>query len=215
MNIVEEGMPFVTREETFDIDAYRSLARNDAVVAIGECGLDYHQFPASPSIDACKKMQRDVLCGHIALAKELHKPLMLHCRASAPLYTDAYNDLADILSDANWPPAVVHAFASHVASAKKCIEGGAMISFTGLITYPEYRSLEDVVRFVPLDRIMIETDSPYMSPDPNRHQRNEPTQVAVIARRIGEIKKIPVQVVAEVTTANAENFFKIKRTPHA
>lgn len=214
MRVVEEGMPFVTRKEAFDRERYAELAKQSAVVAIGECGLDYHQFPEGESEHACKKMQWEVLRNHIHLARQFTKPCIIHCRASATDPRDAYRDLLALLKEEHFSHCVIHAFATHADMVEGFLEHGTRISFTGLITFPEYVQLLDAVRHTPLDRMMIETDAPYMSPVPKRHERCEPAFLPFIAQTVADVKKVTIEEVAHVTTTNAVEFFGLPKQSH-
>lgn len=209
MNIIEEGMPFVTRKEVFEPEKYRAALKSKSVVAIGECGLDYHQFPEGEDKLACKKLQWEVLQQHIVMAKKSHLPCIIHCRASSDDYRDAYRDLFSLLKQENFSNCVIHAFATYHDMVEKFLRLGCCISYTGLVTYPEYRDLIETVRFTPIDRLLIETDAPYMSPVPKRHQRNEPSYLPFVAQAIANIKKIPVEEVAAQTTKNAVRLFEL------
>jgi TatD DNase family protein len=211
MDIVEEGMPFRTRAEEFDEAYYSSLAKRKSVVAIGECGLDYHQFPESVSENECKKKQKEIFVKHAALAKKYNLPLIVHCRPHASNYTDAYEDMFNLLQETQTTNAVLHAFATHPQGVKKFFELGCMISFTGLITYPELKILEDVVRYVPLDRMMVETDAPYMAPQSKRGTRNEPMYITEIVEAIARLQKVSVVSVEGQTTDNAIRFFHLPK----
>ncbi|MEK7198269.1 MAG: TatD family hydrolase [Patescibacteria group bacterium] len=193
-------------EEVFDIDKYRELAKNDCVVAIGECGLDYYRSPSKEEI----ARQKEIFEKQIELAKELNKPLVLHCRPSIGTQ-DAYEDVINILNTKyqilNTNGGVVHFFSGSKETAKKFMDLGFYISFAGPITFaPEYR---EVVEFVPLDKILIETDAPFASPRPHRGKRNEPAFVEFVARKIGEWKGLDFDKVATQTHNNAKALFKI------
>ena len=191
----------------WNIDGYKELAKIPNVVAIGECGLDYYRSPSKEEI----ARQKEIFEKQIELAKELNKPLVLHCRPQIGSQ-DAYEDVINILnsyfvihnSDGN---GVVHFFSGSKETAKKFIDLGFYISFAGPITFaPEYR---EVVEFVPLDKILIETDAPFASPRPYRGKRNEPAFVEFVARKIGEWKGLDFDKVATQTHNNAKALFKI------
>ena len=191
-----------TRSEEFDIDFYRELARSPKVVAFGEVGLDYHHFNEGDDIEVLKNKQKESFLRVIKLANELEKPLIIHC-------WDAYDDLLEILQ--NNPvkkTGVVHSFVGSYKTAKKFIELGFKIGLNGVITYSE--SYDRLVRETNLEDILIETDAPYLSPPPHRGERNEPSYIIEVAKKISELKEISVEEVARVTTENAVRVFDLK-----
>jgi TatD DNase family protein len=195
----ETGGPllkFKTREEKFDREKYRELAKNPKVVAIGETGLDYYYAED----EKIKELQKQAFIQHLDLAHELNKPVILHCRK-------AYQDLLDEL---NAKPctlkAVCHCFMGKWSQAEEFLKMGFYLGFNGLITY--CRDYDKVIKNTPLERILIETDCPYLTPEPYRGERNEPLYVKYIAGKIAEIKQISFEKVAEQTTENARELFK-------
>lgn len=160
----------INAKEGFDYDSYKALAKNEKVVGIGECGFDYVYK---------NDMQAEVFDKQIQLANEINKPLMLHIRNA---YKDAYEmvkDRAKVIGNA-------HFFAGGVEDAKNFLDIGFYISFTGVITFTN--DYNEVLRFVPDDRINSETDSPFVSPVPNRGKRNNPTNVIDIVAKMAEIR---------------------------
>jgi len=210
MYVDEIEMPFQTREEEFDLKQYDALTRDSSVVAIGECGLDYFKIPGDISEHNFKKKQHNVFSQHIELAISRGLPLIVHARANPGNYKDAYEDTLSILKE---HPActqvVVHAFATFLNLARKFLDSGYLLSFTGLITYPEFPILPELVRFVPLDRMMLETDAPYMTPQEKRGERNIPQNVELVARAVADMKGIPLRDVIQKTTHTAQDFFKL------
>lgn len=213
-----EGVPgFTTRKEEFDYDAYRDLARDPKVVAIGECGLDYYRLRDTEEI---KKKQAETFRKQIALARDVKKPLMIHCR-------NAYEDLLAILREekAYEVGGDIHFFAGDWEIAKQFLDFGFHLSFTGVITFPPRRTemssarlseaganqYDEVIKKTPLDRIMTETDAPYVAPVPYRGKRNEPLYVEEVARRIAAIKGISLEEAARATAENAIRLFKLSR----
>lgn len=208
----EEGNKynFVTRQEDFDYGSYEKLAKFEKVVAIGEIGLDYYHLDQTKDINAIKKKQREVFAQQLLLARSLDLPVIIHCR-------QAHDDLMEILlefkkeyghlipSNRSW--GVIHCFSGDEDLAWKYFKLGLIISFTGLITFSQ--QWDDVIRKIPLDKIMIETDTPYMTPEPYRGQRNEPVLVQYVAKRIADIKSLKIEKVAEVTTRTARELFRI------
>jgi TatD DNase family protein len=177
----------------------KELAKNPCVVAIGEIGLDYY-WDTSP-----KDRQYEVLKLQIDLAKELSLPIIIHTRESL-------DDTLAILKENNADQVggIFHCFSGDLEFAKKCIELGFYISFAGNITFKTAQNLRDAAREIPLDKILIETDSPYLTPVPHRGKRNEPAYVQFVAKEIAGLKNISVEEVAKQTYNNAKKVFKIK-----
>ncbi|NCN22086.1 TatD family hydrolase [Candidatus Falkowbacteria bacterium] len=201
---------FYERFEEFDYGSYEKLASFEKVVAIGEIGLDYYHLDPKSDTQKAKKKQQEVFMQQLTLARSLNLPVIIHCR-------QAHDDLYEILSSfkkeygqnipAGEPWGVVHCFSGDEDLAWKYFRLGLIISFTGLITFS--KQWDDLIRKIPLDKIMIETDAPYMTPEPYRGQRNEPLLVQYVAKRIAEIKGIKIEKVAEITFNNAKRLFKI------
>lgn len=196
-----------------------ALSRNGGkVVAIGEIGLDYYWKTAT------KEDQIDILKQQLALALEVSLPVVLHCREEGDIeYGICAEDLLNILEEwiinlekVNNPllerPGVLHSFSSSLEIAQKAIELGFFIGITGPITYKNAENRRRVTAELPLERLLIETDSPFLAPHPNRGKRNEPAFVADIADKIAEIKSCTPQDVAAVTTKNAARLFAWEET---
>lgn len=206
----EGGKEFTSRGEIFDKDIYRELLKDSKVVAIGECGLDYYRMDAE-SIEK----QKIAFVKQIELANEFSKPLMLHIRNNPKDTTrSAYADSLEILKkhlDVEKLPhgkrGDVHFFAGSWEVAKAFLDFGFTLSFTGVITFTH--DYDEVVRNTPLDMIMSETDSPYVTPTPYRGKRNEPVYVAEVVKKIAEIKNLPVEEVSATIVANAKRVFSI------
>ena len=205
-----EDYDFITRGEEFNYDIYEKLARFEKVVAIGEVGLDYYHIAEYPDIEEVKKRQKEVFLSQLGLARSLGLPVMIHCR-------EAHADMLEILKtfrkenngqmpkDRPW--GVVHCFSGDEDLAWKYFNLGLSISFTGLITFN--RQWDGLIRKLPADKFMVETDSPYMTPEPLRGKTNEPSYVKYVAERIAAIRNTSVESVAEMTTANARRLFNI------
>ncbi len=174
----------------------RGLAEDKSIVAIGETGLDYHYLYST------KEQQIQVFKWHIQLAKDLDLPLIIHSR-------EAFEDCFNILESEGVPKKgfVFHAFAGDVAQAQKVIAAGGLISVTGVVTFKNAPLLQEVVKKISLEKIMIETDCPYLTPVPFRGQTNEPKNAVLVAQKIAEIKNISVEEVAKTTTTTAKQFF--------
>ncbi|PJE73804.1 MAG: hydrolase TatD [Candidatus Terrybacteria bacterium CG10_big_fil_rev_8_21_14_0_10_41_10] len=203
----EEGnkINYKSRVEEFDEDFYLKLARDDKVVAIGECGLDFQRTKnqASEKLEAesLKEKQKEVFIKHLELANKINKPIIIHCR-------NAHDDLLKILRLAVKPPSgVMHFFTGTLEQAEKYIELGFYISFSGVITFTD--AYDEVVRNIPSDRILVETDAPYVSPKPHRGKRNEPAYVKYAAQKIADLRGVSFDEIAAQTTENARKLFKI------
>ncbi|MCK9574496.1 MAG: TatD family hydrolase [Clostridia bacterium] len=173
-------------------------AINKKVVAIGEIGLDYHY----DNFD--KDLQKAVFISQIKLADKVKLPLILHIR-------DAMTDMIDILKENEQylnSGFVAHCYSGSIESAKILLDMGGYISFAGPLTFKNARGLIDVVSFVPLDRILTETDSPYLSPEPFRGTLNQPKNTLYVANKIAEIKNLSKETIYENTVKNAESIFK-------
>jgi len=210
MDVDEAELSFTTRREEFNSEAYEKLTKQPGVVAIGECGPDYFHQPEGVSVTEFKTKQKWAFLKQIELAKKLDLPVIVHCRGEQNDMHPAYGDVTTILTEASFSKAVVHCYTGNWEDAKKLLEAGLMISFTGIITYPKTAALAEVVKKTPLERIMVETDCPYLAPQIVRGKRNEPVYVRYVAARIAEIKGLPYDEVVERTTQNAVTFFKLK-----
>ena len=180
-----------------DISFIKELAKNKKVVAIGEIGLDYHYEGYN------KEMQKKYFIEQINLANELNLPVSIHSR-------DADMDMLEILKQNKIKNNfVMHCFSSSVEILKEVLKLGAYISIAGPVTFKNARSLIDVVKLVPQDKLMIETDCPYLSPEPNRGKRNEPANVKYTAEKIANLRGITVEELAKITTRNTKQFYQI------
>ncbi len=180
-----------------DEAALKELLRDDKVVAVGEIGLDYFKnFSKAQN-------QRRLFISLIKLAQESGLPLVVHSR-------NAEDDTLEILKEAMPLKAVVHCFSGDGVFLKKCLDLGFFISFTCNITYKKADNLRELVRRVPLERLFLETDAPFLAPQEFRGKRNEPAYVKLLAAEIARLKGIGAEEVAGVTTENAKGFFKIK-----
>lgn len=204
-----------TRCEKFDPDFYRELATHPKVVAIGEFGLDYFHLPEHLDRNQLIKDQKNSMRAHLDLADEIGLPVILHSRES---HADQIDILSEYIAENKLKRrGVVHCFTGTYEEAQKYLDLGFLVSFTGIITFPpkknsgeELTEIQKVVKELPLDSFMIETDAPYLSPEPHRGKRNEPMYVKYIGQKIAEIKGISVEEVAQATTTNAERLFGIK-----
>ncbi len=181
-----------TRADDTALAGIAALARGSRVVAVGEIGLDYFRNLSPPAA------QRAALRAQLAVAREVGKPVLLHCR-------EAHADLLALLvtDGVARVGGIMHCFSGDLAIAQRCLELGLLISIAGPVTYPNARRLLDVVRGVPLDLLVLETDCPYLPPQPWRGQRNEPAYVVATAARVAELCGVPVSAVARRTTLTA------------
>ena len=186
-----------------DLKRLSELAQHPKVVAIGEIGLDFYRnlSPREAQVEAFKKQ--------LALACRLKLPVIVHCR-------DAQEEVLSILTEwaygaggvggAKEPLGVLHCFSGDRELSQRYIEMGFLLSIAGPITYPSSHAME-IAHHIPLDKLLIETDCPFLTPQPYRGKRNEPSNVSFVAEKIGEIRGVPTDVVAEHTTANAAQLF--------
>lgn len=189
----------VAKLDEDDMDRLYGLSQRDKVVAIGEIGLDYY-YDSSP-----RDIQKDWFIEQIELAKEMELPIIVHSR-------DAAKDTFDIIkgTEAGDVGGVIHCFSGSVEMAKDYIEEGFYIGVGGIVTFTDANKIIEVVKQIPLEKILIETDCPYLSPIPNRGKRNESTNLVYIVDKIAEIKNLSTEEVAKVTLENAKTLFDIE-----
>lgn len=181
-----------------DLAWIKELSQHEKVVAIGEMGLDYY-WDKSP-----KDVQKEVFRRQIALAKEVNLPIVIHNR-------DATEDVVTILKEegAAEVGGIMHCFTGSLETAKVCMDMNFYISFGGPVTFKNAKKPKEVVKEIPSDRLLIETDCPYLTPVPFRGKRNEPSYVKYIAEQIAELREISFEELAELTTKNAKKVFRI------
>lgn len=200
----EAAKSFTSRGEVFDAEYYRALALHPKTVAIGECGLDYFHFNEEEDRDTQIEKQKAALLAQIALAHEVGKPLMIHCR-------NAFGDLIQIMRDhaslLNQEPGIIHFFTGTADEARELLDLGFSFTFGGVITFA--RSYDETIALIPLDRILSETDAPYVSPVPYRGKRNEPAYVVETVKKLAEIKGVPLDEMAERITVNARRILGV------
>lgn len=171
------------------------LVTQPKVVGIGECGLDYH-YENSP-----RDVQLGVFREHIALAKEHGLTLVIHTR-------DAWQDTYDVLDSEGMPEnVIIHCFSGGPAEARECLDRGAYLSFSGIVTFKNADDLREAARICPADRLLIETDAPFLAPVPHRGRPNEPAHVAVVGTAIADLRGVAPAEFAAVTSANALRAF--------
>lgn len=224
-----EGPAFMSRSEDFDYTYYKNLAQSSKkVVAIGECGLDYYRIPENLNLDEIKAKQQKVFREHIHLATELDLPLIVHIRDGSTsidtaqdksLITSAHEDVINILHDEIHQGnlgkrGVIHCYSGDWEQAKRYFDLGFLISFTGTAMFGVKKGQRDILKEVieesPLEKIMVETDSPYLTPSPYRGKRNEPSYVKFVAEHIAKIKELDFEEVSVQTTKNAIALFNLK-----
>jgi TatD DNase family protein len=180
------------------------LVRHPKVIAWGEIGLDYH-YDHSP-----RETQKQVFMRQMELAATAKLPIVIHCRPSEGS-DDAWEDCLGLIKD-QWVSkglgGILHCFTGDWAHAKRALDMGFMISFAGNLTFPKAQQIRDAALEVPLDRVLIETDSPYLAPVPHRGKRNEPAFVKETARKLGELRGLSIDDMGEQTSRNFYNFFK-------
>ena len=181
-----------------DVDELRSLAAHPKVVAVGEIGLDYYWKENPP-----REFQQRVFRAQLALARELDLPVIVHDR-------EAHGDCLSIIREFPQVRGVFHCFSGSAEMAKELVGLGWMISFTGALTYKNARKAVEAAQAVPLDRLMIETDSPYMAPVPHRGKRNHSGYVGLICERLAQIKGITPEECSRATLENGRKFFHIQ-----
>lgn len=201
--------------EVFDPAYYRGLAQSKKCVAIGECGLDYYRMPEGIDKNEAITKQKQTVRAHFDLAHELDLPVVVHCRdayADQLAINQEYLD-AEKLSRRG----VIHCFAGTVEQARAFVAQGFYLGFTGVITFPPRKTdalidgltdIQQVIREIPIEHILIETDSPYLTPIPFRGKRNEPSYVKYVAEKIAEIRRVTVEEIEHATTENAKRLFR-------
>ena len=244
MKLDKEEAAFNSREEDFDYEKYKRLTQSEKVVAVGEVGLDYYYKPKTRrKLELFKEKQREALLKQLNLAKELNLPVIFHCRM-------ANQDLIEILSENSEirpQRAVAHSFVGNLEELQRYLNFGFYIGFNGIIFKtiegikpndskavigtPSFQSVvfEENIKNTPLDKILVETDCPYLTPPPFENQRNEPMYVKYVAEKIAKIKNLRAkrtlfssspsfsfrensafEEIAKITTENAKNLFKIR-----
>jgi len=187
----------VTTEEHFA--RLEELVRHPRVIAMGEMGLDYH-YDHSP-----RDAQHRVFRRQLAQARAAKLPVVIHCR-------EAWDDCLAILEE-DWRPAglggIFHCFTATLAEARRGLDMGFMISFAGNVTYPKMQPLREVARELPLERILTETDSPFLSPQGRRGKRNEPAYVVEVAQALANVRNLARDEIASITASNFRQFFRL------
>ena len=190
--------------EKFEPEKYRELLQQEKVVAMGEIGLDYYRTEKSED----QQKQKDRFAQQLALAKEMKMPLVLHCRDGKFGSTGrAYPDMIEMLkgNTDNW--GVMHSCTASLDEVKRFLDLGMYLGFNGIITFA--RQYDEIVKYAPLEQILLETDAPYLTPEPYRGKRNEPAYVVEVAKKLAELKNETHEKVIEQTTKNCKQLFRI------
>ncbi|GKT11200.1 MAG: TatD DNase family protein [Thiomicrorhabdus sp.] len=194
----EDREVIVTDEEILE------FASHPKVIAIGEVGLDYFHFEEEAATEGGMQWQHDRFTQHIRIAKQLDKPLIIHTRNSTA-------DCLSILKSAGGGDVggIMHCFVEDLETAEQAIEIGFYISFSGIVTFKNAKDLKAVATALPLDKILVETDAPYLAPMPYRGKTNQPGYTRYVVEEIARLKGLPFETVAEATTANFNRLFKL------
>ncbi len=186
-----------------DFTELAQLAGTEKVIAWGEIGLDYY-YDHSP-----RQVQKEVFIRQMELARLAKLPVIIHCRPSENS-ENAWHDCMRLLSE-HWMPSglggVLHCFTGSLADMQAALDLGFMISFAGNVTFTKAQGIRDAAKQVPLDRMFIETDSPFLAPIPHRGKRNEPAFVKEVARQIGELRGVPAEEIGVIAAKNFRSFF--------
>ena len=208
----EEHIKFKSREERFDFGFYKKLASHPKVVAIGEVGLEYYHQPKNIPFEELKKIQSENFIQHCRLADEFNLPVIIHCREAHADQTELVKKI--IAGGGLKKRGVVHCFTGDWSAAEKYLQMGFYIGFTGIITFSAKKSnpqptldLLEVVQKIPLDRFLVETDSPYLAPQSYRGERAEPWMVEEVVKKIAEIRQISITEVTEKALNNTQKLF--------
>ena len=214
---LDEGPSFISRQERFITKKYQALidsGKGHKLVAIGEIGLDYYHLPKEYSFEEVKQIQSEQFIKQLEFAAQNNLPVIVHCRGTAQDSYTAYDDLYHVLSNQIENGlnlhGVIHCYGGSLAQAEKFIALGFYIGFTGIITFGKNAErLREIVRWLPLNKILLETDAPYLTPAPYRGQRNEPAYVEYVAKKLAELKNTAFKLVAQQTVHNTRQLFKI------
>ena len=190
--------------EKFEPDLYEELLKMSKVVAMGEIGLDYYRTTDLKD----QQIQKERFEQQLQLAEKLKLPVILHSRDAGKGSTGkVHEDMISVLKNNFSGIGVAHSFTGSMEDAKKYLELGFYLGFNGILTFA--RQYDEIVREVPLDRILLETDAPYLTPEPHRGKRNEPEYVIEVAKKIAELKNEPIEKVIEQTTNNCRKLFNL------
>ncbi|WP_253301540.1 TatD family hydrolase [Spiroplasma endosymbiont of Phyllotreta cruciferae] len=180
-----------------DLIKLDQLLNSDKVIAVGEIGLDYYHKNVSPDL------QKHWFIKQLELAKEHNLPVAIHCR-------DAYEDCYEILKTQKIEIGLMHCYNGTIEMAKKFLDLGFYLSFAGNITFKNAEQLREVAKMVPLNKILVETDAPYLTPDPYRGKKNYPKFIMYTVKKLAELKSMPVEEVIRITNKNARKLFNLE-----
>ncbi|MFA6466809.1 MAG: TatD family hydrolase [Patescibacteria group bacterium] len=208
--------PIHVYDENFEEQNYQDLINSaeGKIVAMGETGFDYFHLwqslaKGAKSIEEVKAKQEAVFRSHIKLAKKNNLALIIHGRNGKEDKT-AYTDIYRVLKDEGMKRGVIHCYGGDLEEAKAFVDLGFYLGFTGIVTFDKTGVLEQIARWIPIDKLLIETDAPYLTPVPYRGKRNEPIYVKYVAEKIAEIKNKSVAEIIEITGENAKKLFNLK-----
>jgi TatD DNase family protein len=194
-------------EKEFDYNYYDKLAKNPKVIGVGECGIDLYRLPDHISKEIVLKKQTEIFLDQAKLAKSNNLPLVIHCR-------DAHQEMINVLSTLSDQTGTIHCYTSDWANARQYLKLGYYLGFTGIITFPPQKKnpaaqtdLWEVIKNMPIDRILVETDCPYLAPIPYRGKTGEPWMVEEVIKKIAEIRQESVNLILQKTTENAHRLF--------
>ena len=198
--------PHYAANENWDMERFTHLMRHDKCVAIGEVGLDFFYE------NSAKDVQIKVFEEFCRLSTELDMPLVLHCRDKDDCF-DAYNMVHDILSNyiSDIPGFVLHCYTGNLEWMMKFLDFDAYIGITGIVTFPKADNVRELIPMIPDNRLLIETDSPYLAPKPYRGKPNCPKYLKYVAQEIARLKRITIEELADITTQNALKFYRLNR----
>lgn len=208
--ITEEGDEFETRQEDFDYDRYLELGKNPKVVGIGETGLDYYHIPEDLDREKVIEKQKSVFHAHIRLANELGKPVVVHCRGDKANFDEAFRQMAEeVKNDLPDKGGVLHCYGGPVELVKPLAELGFYFSFNGILTFDKTGRIESILKETPRDKILFETDCPYLTPVPFRGERNEPSYVRHVLRKAALILQMEESELERISDDNAQRLFQL------
>jgi TatD DNase family protein len=202
--------PCHSPESKITVEQLSALSDDEKVIAIGETGLDYYMNDGSDPLGEDFAWQRERFRIHIQTAIKTKKPLIIHTR-------DAREDTLSILEEENAHKigGIMHCFVEDIATAEKALAMGFYISFSGIVTFKNAKSIQDVAKIVPDDRILIETDSPYLAPVPMRGKKNQPAYVAYVAEFLADLRETSVEHIAKITRDNYFRLFSLEHKNHS
>lgn len=211
MHIKENDVNFKSRAEDFDYEKYKVMAKNNKVKAIGEVGIEYYRIKdLAVEERKVKQKQADILNQQIDLAKELDLPLILHCRSTKEDQNKAYLDLLNILKNQTGARGVLHSYGCFDKKiTQQFLDLGLYIGFNGIITFADFEKYQNLIVGLPLDRILVETDCPYLTPEPYRGKRNQPAYVEFVALKIAQIYRKKIDEISKITVANSRKLFDL------